>query len=593
MGNSILYGNPYYLMLSLIIMCYAAFTMISMSEHISPQRPLSSINWLFGASLVFSLGLWTIHVVSLITSEYMLVVDWSLIGNFALSAVAIFGCLNIHYRKLFKPRLRVWICALIVACTTGLLHSLPIASNIIQAYSVRSLPFTLSIVISFFGAYIGFLLLAHRPSHYKMICSIIFGLTSIGTDQLGIRALIVEYDAFLTSDLLHDYLLLLAFILCISTFIISSFSLISWLSVKKYTLIDERYKLLVENSMDTIALIKQGKWEYLNPSGYQLFEVDNEKDFIGSSVYDLLSEDHHIAMKELLETDPAIDDCPAKPIELKWKTTSGKLLHTEIVRVRTMLFGMPIDEVIIRDISERRKNEELLLNAEKLSIAGQLAAGIAHEIRNPLTSLKGFMQLMSTGRIHNSRYYAIMNSELVRIESIISELLMLSKPQVYEYIHIDLCQLMNGMIDELSSTAQLYNVKLVQNTYNHPVWVEGVENQLKQVFINVMKNAIESMEEGGTVHIKLSMEENNLISVTIQDEGSGIPEEQLTRIGQPFYTTKDKGTGLGLMVTYKIIDNHKGSIEAESELGVGTTFTIRLPYRSPKAMKLAVLNRHV
>ncbi|MBH5318686.1 PAS domain S-box protein [Paenibacillus sp. GSMTC-2017] len=592
MINSILYGNPYFLLLSLTIMCYAAFTMISMIDHVSPKKPGLSFNWLLAAATIYSLGLWTIHVVSLLTSDHLLIVDWSMVSIFALCALIIFLGLYIHYCELFSPRLREWVCTFCIVVASITLHYLSILSSAIHSSAVNLFLLSISICINIIGVYFALVLLRYKSSHYRIVSSFILGISTMGMHQFGMHAVTVEYEYILTTERFNEFMLLLAFIVCVSTLLIISYNLTTWLSVKKYAIVDERYRLLVENSMDTIALMKEGKWEYINPSGLILFEVNNEKDIIGSSIYELLDEQHHDDMKTMLQLDRAQETVRAKPIELKWKTTYGKCIYTEMVRVRTAFFGSPIDQVIIRDISERKKNEQLLINAEKLSIAGQLAAGIAHEIRNPLTSLKGFIQLLSTGRIHNNHYYSIMNSELVRIESIISELLMLSKPQVYEYVSIDLCRLMNEMIDELSSLAKLHNVTLRQKIHNQPLWVEGVETQLKQVFINVMKNAIESMEEGGTVNVVFALEENDQVKITIQDEGTGITKEQLTKMGQPFYTTKDKGTGLGLMVTYKIVENHKGRIHAESELGVGTTFIIRLPYRSPKSLKLAVLNRH-
>lgn len=172
-----------------------------------------------------------------------------------------------------------------------------------------------------------------------------------------------------------------------------------------------------------------------------------------------------------------------------------------------------------------------------------------------------------------------MKSELVRIESIVSELLMLSKPQIYELAYKDARQIMADTVNLLETQAILHNVIIEFHAGDKPLWVMGVENQLKQVFINVLKNAIEAMQNGGgVVKISMSHDEDGAVNIRIQDQGSGISKEQLSKIGQPFYTTKDKGTGLGLMVTYKIVDNHKGLITAESEIGIGTTFIIRLPY---------------
>jgi signal transduction histidine kinase len=316
----------------------------------------------------------------------------------------------------------------------------------------------------------------------------------------------------------------------------------------------------------------------MNRAGFRMFEVQSEKDIIGKGIYSLLDEKHHSEMAAWLESVQDNEAAPIKPIELQWRTVQGTLLHTEMVRVNTTFSGKQIEQVIIRDISERKKNEELLINSEKLYVAGQLAAGIAHEIRNPLTSLKGFLQLIASGRGNKDNFYDIMKSELVRIESIVSELLMLSKPQIYELAFKDTRQMMTDTVNLLETQAILHNVIIEFQAGSKPLWVMGVENQLKQVFINVLKNAIEAMPDGGVVTISMSHDEDGAVNIRIQDQGSGISKEQLSKIGQPFYTTKDKGTGLGLMVTYKIVDNHQGQITAESELGIGTTFIIRLPY---------------
>lgn len=382
-----------------------------------------------------------------------------------------------------------------------------------------------------------------------------------------------------------------SYIFCLLIVLVLSLSLIIWCVVRKYNPHDDKYKLLVENSLDTIALIKNGKWEYINPSGIRLFEADSEKKLIGASIYTLLDESDHSAMSGWLMAERDPKQPAVVPIELKWRTFGGKIVLTEAVRITGSFGKKQMQQIVIRDISERKKNEEKLIRSEKLSVAGQLAAGIAHEIRNPLTSLKGFLQLIATGRTYNNRYYSIMKSELLRIESIISGLLMLSKPQVYNYIHIDLRKLMLDTVEQLQMQGYPQHIRMVYREDHRPLWVRGVEVQLRQVFINVLKNAIEAMENGGVITIELSLEtDDGKVSIRIQDEGTGIPKEQLAKIGQPFYTTKDKGTGLGLMVTYKIIDNHHGHIAAESEVGVGTTFTIQLPYQSPTRSPLNVLH---
>ena len=154
---------------------------------------------------------------------------------------------------------------------------------------------------------------------------------------------------------------------------------------------------------------------------------------------------------------------------------------------------------------------------------------------------------------------------------------MLSKPQVYELAHKDVRFIVSDTVTLLEAQAILHNIEIESNISEVPLWVSGVENQLKQVFINVLKNAIEAMHGGGRIKM-ICMLEGDLVVVRIEDYGPGIPEDQLSKMGQPFYTTKEKGTGLGLMVSYKIVDNHQGSIQVHSRIGVGTSFEIILPY---------------
>lgn len=224
---------------------------------------------------------------------------------------------------------------------------------------------------------------------------------------------------------------------------------------------------------------------------------------------------------------------------------------------------------------ERKMAQELLRNSEKLTIAGQLAAGIAHEIRNPLTSLKGFLQLMKAGAEYREDYLNIMESELSRIENIVNELLYLAKPKEHRFAEKDVQTLLQNVITLLEPQANYHNVEILA-TYTPGLTIHCDENQIKQVFINMIKNAIESMATGGRLTIE-ARAKGDSVMIRFSDEGCGIPVDKLKKLGVPFYTTKENGTGLGLMVSYNIVENHKGNIHVISKVGKGTTFTISLP----------------
>lgn len=338
----------------------------------------------------------------------------------------------------------------------------------------------------------------------------------------------------------------------------------------------ERYQLLIQNSIDTIAVIHNDKWVFMNESGISLFEAETYEDLIGKNVYDQLHPCDHDGVKQRIQ-NIINRKTESEIIKQSWFTFKNRLIYTEMVCIPTTFFGETAVQVILRDISERKQTEELMLKSEKLSIAGQLAAGIAHEIRNPLTAIKGFLQLMKPTMGENEHYFEIVFSELSRIELILSELLMLAKPQqnaVKE--RVNLKKIISEVTALLETQANLKGI-FIKTDYEHDsMYINGDQNQLKQVFINLIKNAVESMPDGGTVHIIMTEDEYS-VNVTVKDEGDGIPENVLKRIGEPFLTTKEKGTGLGLMVTFNLIKNHQGAIQVDSKPDRGTAFHITFP----------------
>ncbi|MBG9770037.1 sporulation two-component system sensor histidine kinase KinE [Bacillus vallismortis] len=235
---------------------------------------------------------------------------------------------------------------------------------------------------------------------------------------------------------------------------------------------------------------------------------------------------------------------------------------------------------IFKDVTERKELEERLRKSDTLHVVGELAAGIAHEIRNPMTALKGFIQLLKGSVAGDyALYFNVITSELKRIESIITEFLILAKPQAIMYEEKHVTQIMRDTVDLLNAQANLSNVQMHLDLMDDipPIYCEP--NQLKQVFINILKNAIEVMPDGGNISVTIRTLDQDHVLISLKDEGVGMSEDKVRRLGEPFYTTKERGTGLGLMVSYKIIEEHQGEIMVESEEGKGTVFHLTLPVR--------------
>lgn len=231
---------------------------------------------------------------------------------------------------------------------------------------------------------------------------------------------------------------------------------------------------------------------------------------------------------------------------------------------------------IHKDITLEKQMEEKLQYTGKLSIVSQLSASIAHEIRNPLTSIKGFVQLMKEANDQNSFYLDIMETELNRINEIVSEFMSLAKPQAIKFQVLDLREIIKQTLPLFESIANLNNITIATNISPELLTMNGNEHQIKQVFINIIKNSIEAMPSNGHLEITANRIKDGKLSVTFSDNGPGIPEERLAKIGEPFYTTKEKGSGLGLMICYKIIHSHEGDIHISSTVGMGTTVEIVL-----------------
>jgi two-component system, sporulation sensor kinase E len=238
--------------------------------------------------------------------------------------------------------------------------------------------------------------------------------------------------------------------------------------------------------------------------------------------------------------------------------------------------------ITFKDVTNLRSLEEQVQRSDRLAMIGQIAAGAAHEIRNPLTSIKGFMQLFKNtfsenGMVKEKSYADIMLTEIDRINELVSEFLLLSKRKNVAYELVELPHILRDILPIIHSEAMLHGVTVLENPFDKMPRVIADRELLKQVFLNICKNGIEAMSEGGTLTITIKVDTGERkVSVDIHDTGPGIPNFVIDKIFDPFFTTKPNGTGLGLSVCQRIIHDMGGAIRVSSK-GFGTTFTVSIP----------------
>lgn len=338
---------------------------------------------------------------------------------------------------------------------------------------------------------------------------------------------------------------------------------------------EQKFRRIFEDSMDGLILWNdQLQIVDINYSAERIFGLSKDR-LLGQSLLDLfntLEEKKQEIMNHIKQVTNIGNHCSSMVI----KMIDGKVRHFDYSTKRGIIDGLNLTVII--DVTEKAEMQEQLRKSDRLNLIGELAAGIAHEIRNPMTALKGFIQLLEPSiKAQHSLYYDVITSELARMDSIINEFLILAKPQETKFQEKNICQIMREVVDLLSPQAVLYNVQFHTHYEDQLPYVFCEPNQLKKVFINLIKNAIEVMPNGGEIIISINSINDQYILISIRDKGTGIPKDRIKKLGEPFYTTKEKGTGLGLMVSYRIIEEHNGRIEVESEEGKGTLFKIRIP----------------
>ena len=287
---------------------------------------------------------------------------------------------------------------------------------------------------------------------------------------------------------------------------------------------------------------------------------------IPSQCLDLTGVLHH--EREIIEKEI---DCPRREEIIPLSVSATPLRDPEGVNMGAV--------IIFRDLREIRELQEEVRRSERLASLGRLASGVAHEIRNPLSSIKGFAQYFRDKFEKDSQdksYAEIVIKEVERLNRVITQLLDFARPKELRLQSYLLSQVIEHSLKLLQGNFDKKRVRLKTSFIEERVELDW--DQMTQALLNIFLNAMESMDDTGELHVKTALKpEKRGVEISISDTGPGISRENLSRIFDPFFSTKKKGTGLGLAITAKIIEAHKGEISVESEEGKGTTFKIFLP----------------
>ncbi len=312
-------------------------------------------------------------------------------------------------------------------------------------------------------------------------------------------------------------------------------------------------------------------------------------DVTGEPRFDsLLSEHLGIECRSVLSVPLVIRDHVIGAIELM-NSMDGKFTDDDLELLGSMATTVAIaveNARLYTELSEftreLEKSQDQLIRAEKLAATGKIAASLAHEINNPLQAIHNCLHLVihksSLGQDKRLEYLSMAQEEVERLTDLVQRMLDFYRPSKETVAPVDIEALLDDVLSLAAKRLQHARVMVHRDATSPLPLVDGVSNLLKQVFLNIIINAVEAMPSGGDLYIETTRDERRQeVSISFTDAGEGIPVAELANIFDPFFTTKPKGTGLGLSVSHGIIERHGGRIDVRSDVGKGSTFTVRLP----------------
>ena len=344
---------------------------------------------------------------------------------------------------------------------------------------------------------------------------------------------------------------------------------------------------IVEKAGDAISVVDlDGKVLYWNEGATRIYGYQKEE-VLGKKLADFLySRDVKSRDEEEKSTEGLMSQVKAGKVipnvEVKRQTKEGK----EIITSMTI---SPLKDAegrivgasrICKDITHLKKAEERLVLAERLSSLGELTAGVAHELRNPLAGIKINTQVLSRKKDLPEMEKRLLNSTqegIEKIQKIVDEMLHFAKPKPFHFKEEEINEVVDKSLAILQTKLKKGNISSVFEGAQGLPKLRIDIHQIQQVLINLMLNAIQAMEDGGTLSVRAFLEDEDGVAIEVRDTGIGIPRAHLKKVFDPFFTTKSEGTGLGLSISLKILENHGATIDVVSEAGKGSAFTIHFP----------------
>ncbi len=327
-----------------------------------------------------------------------------------------------------------------------------------------------------------------------------------------------------------------------------------------------------------VAVDSDWKITIVNPAAEEMLSI-SKRNLLGKSYREVFPKDD-LLLGEVMEKGKVVDE------ERKYTRSSGQVRLLAVAASALYGEGDRLQGAVslAKDVTEFKSMQERMRQRDRLSALGDLAAGVGHEIRNPLNAISLTAQRLEEEFSPGERREEFglltkgIREEVERLDSIVRQFLSLARPPKLNLTPCNLKELLEELLLLMKGEAEGRGVAVELNA-SESLTIELDGDEMKRALLNVVKNSIEAMEDGGTLSISVARREDK-VTIEIKDTGKGIPEELLSRIWEPYFSTKESGTGLGLAMAHKIVTDHEGTIEVSSTPGVGTTFTITLPLKA-------------